>query len=76
MRAHVHAQSEVATYVLGLAADGERRRFRSHLIACAPCRDAWLQLRDLPPLLALAGLGREPTTGLDAVAWERAAGCR
>lgn len=62
----------VAAYVLGLAADDERDRFRAHLTTCSPCRDAWLHLRDLPPLLAVAGVGGEPSAGLDAVAWERA----
>ena len=71
MRPHGWAQPSVATYVMGLAGKGERQRFRAHLVACTPCREAWLQLRDVPPLLALAAGGREPATGLDAVAWER-----
>ena len=76
MRPHERAHPTVAAYVLGLAADDERDRFRAHLAACSPCREAWLRLRDLPPLLALAGVGGEPTAGLDAAAWERVRGHR
>lgn len=51
---HATADETVGTFVLGLEPGAVRATFREHLTECDVCRDEWQQLRDLPPLLAMA----------------------
>lgn len=73
---HRWAHSSVAAYVLGIDAGGTRAVFRAHLMQCEPCRAEWLQLREVPLLLARATAALGPSPGLDTAAWERIRGHR